>query len=72
MSAGLEKTGETCVYGRHGPQVPRIRVRLPEEYAAFDGEWCSRLLDDVYLLENGSPVYLRESVFARELLFRRP
>ena len=52
--------------------MPRIRVRLPEEYAAFDGEWCSRLLDDVYLLENGSPVYLRESVFARELLFRRP
>lgn len=72
VSADLENMGETCVYGRHGLQVPRIRVQLPEEYAAFDGEWCSRLLDDVYLLENGSPVYLRESVFARELLFRRP
>ena len=72
VSAGLEKTGETCAYGRYGPRVPRIRVRLPEEYAAFDGKWCSRLLDDVYLLENGSQVYLRESVFARELLFRRP
>ncbi|WP_225748468.1 hypothetical protein [Eikenella sp. Marseille-P7795] len=68
----LADTGDTCLSGRYGPRVPSIVVRLPEEYAAFDGAWCSRLRDDVYLLEDGSTVYLRGNVFARELLFRRP
>lgn len=46
----------------------KFAVRLPESHRDFDGSWC----EGSFETPDGETVYVRRSLFARELRFSRP